>query len=107
MLSLANGACDGVYSKRFMGFSKTQKTGIDLFLISKERFFFAIYLFFDTIKLTLAVCSPCVHLCMTCFFIKNYGGGWELCGGGGGWGGGGGGGGEACVGSKSDKNLIT
>ena len=82
MLSLANGAFDGVYSKRFMRLSKTQKAGIDLFLVSKERFFFAIYLFFDPIKLTLAVCSLCVRLCMTCFFIKNYGGGWELCGGG-------------------------
>ena len=37
---------------------------------------------------------------MTCFFIKNYGGGWELCvcvevGE------------EGCIGSKLDKNLIT
>ena len=68
-----------MYSKCFMGFWKTQKTGIDLFLVSKDRFFFAIYLFFDPIKLALCVCSPCVCLSMTCFFIKNYGGGWELC----------------------------
>ena len=79
LLSLADGTWDGVYSKCFMGFSKTQKTGIDLFLVSKERFFFAFYLFFDPIKLALSVCSPCVRLSMTCFFIKNYRGGWELC----------------------------
>ena len=86
LLSLADGTFDGVYSKRFMGFSKTPKTGIDFFLVSKERFFFVIYLFFDPLKLALSVCSPYVRLSITCFFIKNYGGGWELCvsGGGGG-----------------------
>ena len=79
LLSRTDGTFDGVYSKRFMGFSKTQKRGIDFFLVSKERFFFAIYLFFDPIKLALSVYSPCVRLSMTCFFIKNYGSGWELC----------------------------
>ena len=79
LLSLAAGTFDGVYSKRFMGFSKTQKAGIDFFLVSKERFFLAIYLFFYPIKLTLSVCALCVRLSMTCFFINNYGSGWELC----------------------------
>ena len=75
LLSLADGTFDRVYSKCFMRFSKTQKTGIDFFLVSKKRFFFAIYLFFDPIKLALSVCSSCVRLSMTCFFIKTYGGG--------------------------------
>ena len=79
LLSLADGIFDGVYCKRFMGFSKIKKTGIDFFLVSKDRLFFAIYLFFDPIKLALSVFSPCVRLSMTCFFIKNYGAGWELC----------------------------
>ena len=58
---------------------KPKKTGIDLFLVSKEKFFFAIDSFFDPIKLALSACSPCVRLSMTCFFIKNYGVGRELC----------------------------
>ena len=41
LLSFADGPFDGVYSKRFMGFSKNEKTGIDFFVVSKERFFFA------------------------------------------------------------------
>ena len=73
LLSLADGTFDGVYSKRFMGFSKTQKRGIDFFLVSKERFFFAIYLFFDPIKLALSVCFPCVRLSMMCFLLKTKG----------------------------------
>ena len=68
LLSLADGTFDRVYSKCFMRFSKTQKTGIDFFLVSKKRFFFAIYLFFDPIKLALSVCSPYVRLSMTFFY---------------------------------------
>ena len=85
LLSLADGTWDGVYSKCFMGFSKTQKTGIDLFLVSKERFFFAFYLFFDPIKLALSVCSPCVRLFyFFLFLLKTMEvGGSCVCGGGG------------------------
>ena len=38
LLSLADGTFDRVYSKCFMRFSKTQKTGIDFFLVSKRGF---------------------------------------------------------------------
>ena len=36
LLSLADGTFDGIYSKLFIGFSKTQKSGIDFFLVLRS-----------------------------------------------------------------------